>query len=142
QRRLDRVVGRPAIGTILSARVGSMGSRSARTNKVSRSGEGSRSPRPTDTLEEFERLLHLGLGRAVLFLRGHDARPYREAIVHACVQHLGYDAQLESSRATYLFDVIEATHDEASFVEPVTTALLTAAEHWSMVQLFYLAALL
>lgn len=56
--------------------------------------------------------------------------------MRACVQDLGYDAQLESSRATYLFDVIDATGDEASFVEPVAMALLTAAEHWSTVQLF------
>jgi len=66
---------------------------------VSRADRGSILRRPTDTLEEFERLLHLGLGRAVLFLRAHDATPYREALVRACVHELRAAIYAQGSRA-------------------------------------------
>ena len=66
---------------------------------MSRADRGSILRRPTDTLEEFERLLHLGLGRAVLFLRAHDATPYREALVRACVHELRAAIYAQGSRA-------------------------------------------
>jgi hypothetical protein len=77
----------------------------------------------------------LGSGGRFCSLRAQDATPYREAIVRGCVQDLDYDAQLESSRATYLFDIIEAAGDEALYVEPVAKGLRTTTVHWSTVQL-------
>lgn len=89
--------------------------------------------------DEFARVLRIGLGRAVLFLRERDTRPYRETILHACLRNMAYDPQLEGSRARYLFDVIEATGDAASFLQPVTAALVDARGYWDTEQLFDLA---
>jgi hypothetical protein len=77
----------------------------------------------------------------VLFLRAHDPAPYRDALVQACVEDLAYDRQLEGNRANFLFDLIQATGDEVSFVETIVVALLTATEHWATDQLFALAVL-
>jgi hypothetical protein len=60
-------------------------------------------------IAEFERILAIGLGRAVLHLRAHDSAPYREAVLHACLHDTTYDRQVEGGREQYLFDVIQAT---------------------------------
>jgi hypothetical protein len=41
-------------------------------------------------------VLGLGLGRAILFLRQYDARPYWDIILHACTHWTGYDQQAEA----------------------------------------------
>lgn len=38
-------------------------------------------------IREFKRILNLGLGRAILYLREHDPAPYREAILADCLHH-------------------------------------------------------
>jgi hypothetical protein len=35
-------------------------------------------------VSEFRRLLHIGLGRTVLYLQNHDSTPYRDVILEAC----------------------------------------------------------
>jgi hypothetical protein len=37
--------------------------------------------------QEFERLLHIGLGRAILFAQQNDLSPYRDLILHACLHN-------------------------------------------------------
>lgn len=63
---------------------------------------------------EFERLLHNGRGRAILYLRDHDATPHREAILYACLHDTVFDAQVNGSNAEYLYEVISLTN-EADF---------------------------
>jgi hypothetical protein len=38
-------------------------------------------------LDEFRRLAHISLGRAVLYLREHDAAPFRHTVVQTLIEH-------------------------------------------------------
>ncbi len=89
---------------------------------------------------EFKRVLNIGLGRAILFLRSHDARPYRDAILDACLHNTAYDPQIEGSRATYLREVIALTGDEPFFRDRILAALAMSGGDWDAEQLFRLAA--
>ena len=60
-------------------------------------------------ITEFRCLLENGLGGAILFLREHDSTPYQDVILDACLHNLALDRQIEGSRATYMFDVIQTT---------------------------------
>lgn len=94
-------------------------------------------------VEEFERLLRIWHGRAVLYLRDHDAAPYRDAILHACLHDLRFDSQLEASRAVYLLDLIARTGDEAFFRERILAALAETRDlevAWQLVELARLLA--
>jgi hypothetical protein len=88
----------------------------------------------------FKRVLDIGLGRAILFLRTHDARPYRDAILHACLHNTAYDPQVEGSRAVYLREVLALSGDEAAYREAILTALADSGRGWDAEQLFKLAA--
>lgn len=57
----------------------------------------------------FERALHHGLGRVILFLQTHDAAPYRDLILHACLHNTAYDPQLDGLKTDYLIEIIELT---------------------------------
>ena len=98
------------------------------------------SSRPMDRTE-FERVLRLGLGRAVLQLEEHDAAPYRDLILHACLRNLAYDPQREGDRATYMFDVIKATNDRAFYRARILQALRNRPEDWDAAHLCALARL-
>lgn len=77
-------------------------------------------------VREFERLLHIGLGRAILFLKEHDATPYRDAILHACLHDVGFDRQIEPSRAQYLWEIAQLTGEEAYYREQIIRAFQEA----------------
>lgn len=96
---------------------------------------------------EFERLLHIGLGRAILFLQKNDATPYREAILHACLHDVGYDRQFEPSRAQYLWEIVQLTGEETFFREQIVEGFLAAqpepeGDDYDTEQLFELLAVL
>ena len=38
-------------------------------------------------VREFERLLYIGLGRAILFAQANNLTPYHDLILHACLQN-------------------------------------------------------
>ena len=88
---------------------------------------------------EFERVLRLGLGRAILLLRTHDAAPSRAAILDACVHHTAYDPQVEGRRTAYLWDVLAASGDPSVFLDDLLAALLEVTTYWDADQLFDLA---
>jgi hypothetical protein len=90
--------------------------------------------------EEFERVLGLGLGRAILFLRQHDATPYRDVILDACTHWTGYDQQVEGTRTPYLLDVLDATGELERYVEPILAAFRTTADERDQEQLVRLVA--
>jgi hypothetical protein len=85
---------------------------------------------------EFKRVLDLGLGRAVLYLREHVATSYHAAIAHACGHNTAYDAQVEGSRAEYLFDVLQATGKPDEYLDEILAALAAVTKHWDADQLF------
>jgi len=74
-------------------------------------------------VSEFKRMLEIGLGRAILFLQTHDATPYREAILEACLHDTRYHSIMEYRRSTYLFEVITLTGFLEFFREPILQAL-------------------
>lgn len=90
--------------------------------------------------QEFKRILDIGLGRAILFLQNHDARPYRGAMLDACLRNTAYDPQIEGSRAPYLRGVIALTAEEAFFRDRILAALASSGRDWDAEQLFRLAA--
>src|SRR5437870_3493723 len=72
---------------------------------------------------EFKRLLDIGLGRAILFLQNHDATPYRDAILNACLHNMALDRQFEGSRAAYMLDVIHLTGQQSFYRQQILSAL-------------------
>jgi hypothetical protein len=89
---------------------------------------------------EFERVLGLGLGRAILFLRQNDARPYRDAILHACTHWTGYDQQVEGTRTPYLMTVLDETGEVENYVEPILAALKATTDDRDRQQLIRLTS--
>jgi hypothetical protein len=74
-------------------------------------------------ITEFERLLEIGLGRTILFLKANRAAPYRDVIMHACLHNLALDKQIEGSRAGYMLDVIEQTGEKAFYRHRILSTL-------------------
>ena len=77
---------------------------------------------------EFKRVLEIGLGRAILHLQTHDAAPYRDAILEACLHDTRYDRQAEGPRNDYLFQTITLAGFRDAFREPLLEALRNAPE--------------
>jgi hypothetical protein len=50
---------------------------------------------PDLPVEEFEWILRIGLGRAILHLQKHDSKPYRDVMLDACLHtpHLALGAR-------------------------------------------------
>lgn len=94
-------------------------------------------------IQEFERLLHIGLGRAILFAHKNDLAPYRDLILHACLCNTAYDPQCEGSRAAYMFDIIRLTDQEHFYREQILRALARSklSDNWNEHQLFDFARL-
>lgn len=92
--------------------------------------------------KQFERLVALGLGKAVLHLRDHDARPYREIIVDACLHNKAYAPQIEGSRAEYMLDLVQSSGDPAFYAEATIRSLGEEADDWDDAQRFRIARLL
>jgi hypothetical protein len=79
-------------------------------------------------VQEFKRILELGLGRAITFLQTHDATPYHDVILDACLHDKRYERQFEYRRSTYLFDIINLTHAQSFFREQIIQALQNASD--------------
>jgi hypothetical protein len=88
---------------------------------------------------DFATWLKLGLGRAAVFLKSNDARPYREVLLHACTHDLTYAAQCEDSRAVYLWDLIQLSGDEAFYRKAILKAMDKPDEDTDLRQLSELA---
>lgn len=96
------------------------------------------------SVEEFTRWLKLGLGRAVLHLQKHDAAPYREVILDACLHNWAYDGQIEGSRAEYMLDIISLTGERQYYRDSILQALTSGEvdpNSWDRCQLFHFARL-
>jgi hypothetical protein len=92
-------------------------------------------------IQEFERIVRIGLGRAIIVLQENDPRRFREAVLHACLHDLRYDHQAEGSRGQYVFDLLQLSDDPAHFRSEVLAALLQMPTEncHDLMQLFELA---
>ena len=75
------------------------------------------------TKVEFERSVHRGLGRAVLWLLSGEIIPDRDFLLYACTHNLAFDRQTEDNRALYMFDIIYATHEPEFYARAVKRTL-------------------
>jgi hypothetical protein len=93
------------------------------------------------SLESFESWLRKGLGRAVTFLAQNREAPFRNAVLHACLHNITYDAQCEEGRGEYLWMLIEHSGDRKFFrdavVQHLTQPCHEADYEWP--QIFYVA---
>ena len=89
--------------------------------------------------ETFLDKLACGFGRVILFLREHDARPYREAILDSCLHHRAFDRQVESYRTEYLLDIMEATGEPEFYTARIKETLLSDSDEYAFAQLYELA---
>jgi hypothetical protein len=67
------------------------------------------------------------------------ATSYHAAIVHACGHDTAYDAQVEGSRAEYLFEVLQATGKPNEYLDEILAALAAVPKQWDADQLFDIA---
>jgi hypothetical protein len=81
-----------------------------------------------------------GLGRAVLYLKTHDSRACREALLHACTHNVIYDRQCEESRTPYLLELIELSCDVEFYRNGILDALKSEDDEADQGQIFELAA--
>lgn len=89
------------------------------------------------TPDEFARSLRSGRGNAVLHLQTHDAAPYRDVILNACLHCVAFDPQANGDRADYLFEIIQLTGDVAFYRDRILAALPFAfSENYDRAQLF------
>ncbi len=73
-------------------------------------------------VSEFNQWLHKGLGRAVMYLRTHDPKPYREAVLYVCTHEWIYDS-CEESREKYLLELMRCIGDDEFFRSGLLDAL-------------------
>ena len=61
--------------------------------------------------EEFQDALRKGLGRAIQHVRNSPPEVVREDLLHACLNSLAVDQQIEGNRAPWLFFMLDQTDD-------------------------------
>jgi hypothetical protein len=91
---------------------------------------------------EFRRLLHLGLGRAILYAKEHDVQTFRDVILDACLHCYAYDAQIEGTRADYMLELVSLIPNKEFFYDAVIKALPGAGDDRDTAQRFRFAACL
>ncbi len=65
---------------------------------------------------EFQRILNIGLGRAILYLQQHSASPYRDAILYAVPDMSPRSiGSWKADHADYLWEVIQLTGEPEFF---------------------------
>jgi hypothetical protein len=79
---------------------------------------------------EFKRILDIGLGRAILYLQTHDAAPYHEVILNACLNNTAFEPLTEGTRARYLYEVIQSTNDVPFYRKHTLKALMKSSPAW------------
>lgn len=88
------------------------------------------------TPQEFDHAIHQGLGRAFLHVKHHGDHAVRTSLLNAIVHNLVYDSQVEGSRATWLFSIIEQTDNLPYYEEALLHHVSTLDDPWDMAQAF------
>jgi hypothetical protein len=76
----------------------------------------------------FAQAIRYGLGRAILHVRQHDPKPYRQLILDqlildACLYDDVFESQMNHDRGQYLFDLIPATGEQERYRRRLLRAL-------------------
>jgi hypothetical protein len=83
---------------------------------------------------EFERIVHIGLGRAILHLQTHDSAPYRDVLLHACTHDTVYDQQVEGTKARYIYDLLHLTNDFDFYRRATLNALAQTQDRYREIE--------
>lgn len=74
---------------------------------------------------EFERAIKLGLGRIILYLQKHDAKPFRDIILYCCLHNISIQTQVEGYKTNYVADIIALTGETEFYREKIMDAAYT-----------------
>lgn len=91
--------------------------------------------------EELERMLHAGMGRAILFLMNQDLSQYRDLILDSCLHNYAYDPQCEDTRAEYLYPLIRMSGEEDYYRREILQALIEEKDLFQADQLLDFAVI-
>jgi hypothetical protein len=90
---------------------------------------------------EFQDAIRKGLGRAIIYARGHDVSAFREVILKTCLHSQGFDVQAEGTRASYIYELIGHLPEKAFYTDAVLDALPASGDDDNASQRFHIAAL-
>jgi|GEM_PF-3202849 len=96
--------------------------------------------KPENSLE-LQRMLHSGMGRAILFLINQDTAQYRDVILDACLHNYAYDKQCEGSRTDYLYPLLKVSNELDYYRESIIRAIPDEQDYDDSEQLLDFAVL-
>jgi hypothetical protein len=89
--------------------------------------------------DEFRDALAKGLGRALLYVKTYGLDRVKDLVLYACLHAVSYDAQIEGSRAKWLFAMFVDSPDYLEFRAAILAAIVVEEETWILLQLCGLA---
>ena len=89
-----------------------------------------------DEIELLPDILQKGLGRAFDYVQPHNQLKIRTYLLNACLHNLVYDPQCETSRAEWLFQLINTTGEREFYRENIFLALPKTNNFWDLNQLY------
>jgi hypothetical protein len=89
--------------------------------------------------DEFEDALAKGLGRALLYVKTYGLDRVKDLVLYACLHDVSYDAQIEGSRAKWLFAMFVDSPYYLEFREAILARIVLEDETWVLLQLCGLA---
>ncbi len=89
--------------------------------------------------DEFRDALAKGLGRALLYVKTYGLDRVKDLVLYACLHDVSYDAQIEGSRAKWLFAMFVGSPYYLEFREAILARIVVEDETWVLLQLCGLA---
>jgi hypothetical protein len=89
---------------------------------------------------EFQELIQLGKGRAIIYARDNSVEQFQDVILDACLHCYSIDPQSEGTRADYMIELVNLLPDRQFYYDEVLKALPGSGDDWDAVQRFRFAA--
>lgn len=89
-----------------------------------------------DEIELLPDILQKGLGRAFDYVQQNNQLEIRTYLLNACLHNLVYDPQCETSRAEWLFQLVNATGDRSFYRKNIFQTLPKTNNFWDLSQLY------
>ncbi|MFK7972528.1 MAG: hypothetical protein AB8F95_19310 [Bacteroidia bacterium] len=90
--------------------------------------------------KQFFQSIQCGTGKAYIIAQENPDVDFASYIIKGALNNYAYDGQSEGSRATYIFELISLSGQQAKIREAILEGLATEQDDtWSLVQLFNLA---